>query len=68
MFLVDNLFLKVKLPLESSKDTRDYKDNALDDNVNGIGGSGIAKEKQARISIDVQINHQGEVNKARYMP
>lgn len=58
----------MKLPLESSKDTRDYKDNILDDNVNGVGGSGIAKEKQARISIDVQINHQGEVNKARYMP
>lgn len=82
--------VSVKIPLESSKDTRDYKDNVLDDNTNGIGGSTIvgsktkggkdtqnkenednkllANSKQARISIDVQINHQGEVNKARYMP
>jgi hypothetical protein len=41
------------LPLESSKDTRDYKENILDDNTNGIGGSSIANAKQARISIDV---------------
>ena len=81
----------MKIPLESSKDTRDYKDNVLDDNTNGIGGSTVlgsktkggkdaqgnkenednkllANSKQARISIDVQINHAGEVNKARYMP
>jgi hypothetical protein len=35
----------VKIPLESSKDTRDYKENALDDNTNGIGGSSLAKDK-----------------------
>ena len=58
----------VKIPLESSKDTRDYKENAGDDNTNGIGGNGITKDKQTRISIDIQINHSGEVNKARYMP
>jgi len=39
--------------LESSKDTRDYKENILDDNTNGIGGSGISTAKMARISIDV---------------
>lgn len=60
--------LQVKLPLESSKDTRDYKENVLDDNTNGLGGSGPIAAKQARIKIDVQINHQGEVNRARYMP
>jgi hypothetical protein len=31
--------------MESSKDTRDYKENVLDDNVNGIGGSSLAKKK-----------------------
>ncbi|CDW89960.1 wd-40 repeat-containing protein [Stylonychia lemnae] len=55
--------MKVKIPLESSKDTRDYQDNARD--VNGIGGS---SHKNERIQIETQINHQGEVNKARYMP
>ena len=40
----------------------------MDDNTNGIGGTSIANAKQTRISIDVQINHAGEVNKARYMP
>ena len=58
----------VKLPQESSKDTRDFKENVLDDATNGIGGTGAGASKQARIKIDVQINHQGEINKARYMP
>jgi hypothetical protein len=47
------IYLKVKIPLESSKDTRDYKENAGDDNTNGIGGSGITKDKQTRIQIDI---------------
>jgi hypothetical protein len=62
------IIFKVKIPLESSKDTRDYKENVLDDNTNGIGGSGVTNSKQTRINIDVQINHQGEINCARYMP
>lgn len=34
--------IQVKIPLESSKDTRDYRENVLDgEGVNGIGGSGI---------------------------
>jgi len=33
----------VKIPLESSKDTRDYQDNARD--VNGIGGSSAKNER-----------------------
>ena len=37
--------VSVKIPMESSKDTRDYKENVLDDNVNGIGGSSLAKKK-----------------------
>ena len=36
--------VSVKIPLESSKDTRDYKENVLDDNTNGIGGSNIASK------------------------
>lgn len=40
----------------------------LDDNTNGIGGTGITNQKLPRITIDVQINHQGEVNRARFMP
>ena len=41
----------VKLPLESSKDTRDYKENVLGheekekDNTNGIGGDSLVKSK-----------------------
>lgn len=45
--------MQVKIPLESSKDTRDYKDNQLDDNTNGVGGAGITNAKVARINIDV---------------
>lgn len=37
--------VSVKIPLESSKDTRDYKDNVLDDNTNGIGGSTLLGSK-----------------------
>ena len=37
--------VSVKIPLESSKDTRDYKENTLDDNTNGIGGSSITNLK-----------------------
>jgi len=41
--------MKVKIPLESSKDTRDFKENVLDDNTNGIGGSGIAGSKSKTV-------------------
>lgn len=61
--LVKVFTLQVKIPLESSKDTRDYQDNNKD--VTGIGGTNI---KSDRISVEMQINHLGEVNKARYMP
>ena len=43
--LFKSLVFQVKIPLESSKDTRDYKDNVLDDNTNGIGGSNIVAQK-----------------------
>ena len=39
----------------------------LDDRHVGQGDQPVPS-KQPRISIDIQINHQGEVNKARYMP
>jgi len=55
--------MKVKIPLESSKDIRDYQDSGKD--VTGIGGATLKNE---RITIETQINHAGEVNKARYMP
>jgi len=35
--------VKVKIPLDSSKDTRDYQDNAKD--ANGIGGSSVKNER-----------------------
>lgn len=54
---------KVKLPLDESKgDNTEFVDNAND--ANGIGQ---ATEKQ-RIQNELKINHQGEVNRARYMP
>jgi histone-binding protein RBBP4 len=58
----------VKVPLESSKDTKDYKENVLEDNTNGIGGSMLTAKKQNRIQVEVKINHNGEINRARYMP
>lgn len=63
--------MSVKVPLESSKDTRDQvmdpaKDLSKPDATGAPGGS--AQPKHERISIHTQINHAGEVNKARYMP
>jgi len=75
------MILKVKVPLESSKDTREYQEG-LDStpvdklqlgsvgnpgNTTGaIGAQNIVKNE--RIQVELQINHQGEVNRARYMP
>jgi histone-binding protein RBBP4 len=51
----------VKLPLEDTEvDPRQY-----DDETGQLGGFG---GKDAKINIDVRINHDGEVNRARYMP
>ena len=55
--------MKVKLPLDDKPvENSEYVDNAND--ANGIGQ---ATEKQ-RIELELKINHQGEVNRARYMP
>lgn len=51
--------LQVKIPLESSKDTRDYKDNVLDDNTNGIGGSNVNGSK-AKNGKEGKENENGE--------
>ncbi len=61
--------MKVKIPLESSKDTRDQPEPPRP----AVGATGdlaglTAASKHEKISIETQINHAGEVNKARYMP
>lgn len=75
------MILKVKVPLESSKDTREYQEG-LDSTpvdklqLGTVGNPGNATSaigaqtisKNERIQVELQINHQGEVNRARYMP
>jgi hypothetical protein len=56
--------MKVKVPLESSKDSRD----SLIEPVRDASGQPLPSQKQERITVEIQINHAGEVNKARYMP
>ena len=72
--------IKVKVPQESSKDTREYReglDEAEKQNTTGQEGKtgqgtsaqgSVGVPKNERIQVELQINHQGEVNKARYMP
>lgn len=61
--------MNVKIPLESSKDTRDQVMEPMKDLSKEVGASGsVAQPRHERISIHTQINHAGEVNKARYMP
>eukprot|EP00004_Rigifila_ramosa_P001621 TRINITY_DN11594_c0_g1_i1.p1 TRINITY_DN11594_c0_g1~~TRINITY_DN11594_c0_g1_i1.p1 ORF type:complete len:420 (+),score=100.39 TRINITY_DN11594_c0_g1_i1:1-1260(+) len=51
----------VKLPLDDTEvDTRKY-----DDQTGEYGGFGVTN---AKIDIVLRINHEGEVNRARYMP
>lgn len=54
--------MKVKVPLESSKDTRDQVQEPARE------FPGQTATKNERITVETQINHAGEVNKARYMP
>ena len=52
---------EVQLPLEDTEmDARQY-----DDSKNEVGGFGTATGK---VTIKQQICHEGEVNRARYMP
>lgn len=57
--------MKIKIPLESSKDVKDFNDSAKD---TSMLGNPTSSQKRERIEIESQINHQGEVNRARYMP
>ena len=50
-------FNKVKIPLESSKDTRDFKENILDDNINGIGGSNLVGSKSKSMGNGTMNNN-----------
>ena len=60
--------IKVKIPLESSKDTRDFNPG-LDDHPQAPSATQtLGQPKNDRIQVELQINHQGEVNRARYMP
>ncbi|KAL2631967.1 hypothetical protein R1flu_016653 [Riccia fluitans] len=59
------MLAEVQLPLEDSEnDARHY-----DDERGEIGGFGVASGKvKQRVQVIQQINHEGEVNRARYMP
>nr|CAN72267.1 hypothetical protein VITISV_017853 [Vitis vinifera] len=55
------MLAQVQLPLEDAEnDARQYDDDRFD-----VGGFGCANGK---VQIIQQINHDGEVNRARYMP
>ncbi len=55
--------MKAKLPLDESKtNNTGYEDNGND--ANGIGQS----TEKNRIDGELKINHNGEINRARYMP
>ena len=55
---------KVVLPLEDTEiDVKKY-----DSKRNEIGGFGSGSSSKAKIEIIQRINHDGEVNKARYCP
>ena len=58
--------VKVKIPLESSKDTKDYRENICDEggvtnglgnNRGNIGKDDAEKKKNERIQVEMQINH-----------
>ncbi|KAL3689823.1 hypothetical protein R1sor_016132 [Riccia sorocarpa] len=59
------MLAEVQLPLEDTEnDARHY-----DDERGEIGGFGVASGKvKQRVQVIQQINHEGEVNRARYMP
>ena len=55
------ILMKVKLPLEDTEiDVRKY-----DDENGELGGFGGVDSK---INMHIRINHEGDVNRARYMP
>ena len=60
--------IKVKIPLESSKDTREFNPGLDDQPVAPNATQTLGGPKNDRIQVELQMNHQGEVNRARYMP
>jgi histone-binding protein RBBP4 len=61
--------MQVKIPLESSKDSRDQIEPPRPPVGTQADLTAQATQvKHEKISIQTQINHAGEVNKARYMP
>lgn len=64
----------MKIPLETSKDTKEFNPGlddtpiAVNNTSAAASGVGIGNIKNDRISVQMQINHQGEVNRVRYMP
>jgi histone-binding protein RBBP4 len=54
----------VRIPLETTKDTRDSLENPSSSN----SGPGEQNSRQGRVETLIAINHEQEVNKARYMP
>lgn len=57
------MIAKVRLPIEETvTDITEYKTNN-----NAIGGLGNASQEN-RIEIEIKINHESEINRARYMP
>lgn len=54
------LIANIRLPLPDTKiDARKYDEQRKE--LGGFGGSG-------KVEIEIRINHEGEVNRARYMP
>lgn len=47
--------------MEEKKELNDYNDGNKDAN-------GVIRNQVERIQIETRINHDGEVNRARYMP
>lgn len=56
------MIAQVKLPLASAETKREYDDSGKE--AAGLGFAG----KEHFLKIELEIPHQGEVNRARYMP
>ena len=58
------LIAKVRLPLPGGQVGKEYEDSGKEGTAVGFG---LAKQEN-KVEIETRINHQGEVNRARYMP
>mmetsp|Transcript_17063 Transcript_17063/g.23667 ORF Transcript_17063/g.23667 Transcript_17063/m.23667 type:complete len:433 (+) Transcript_17063:133-1431(+) len=58
------MLASVRLPSDETQvDGRQY-----DDSRKEVGGFGAGKDSKGRLEIERKINHDGEVNRARFMP